>query len=79
MRIVVALALVLSASPVLAASMQAGGEQAVKASAALNFRIIIPETVHLDSQAQRRARSQAFVSRTTQAQDGRMVVTVARP
>ncbi len=79
MSLVAALALILSASPVLAESTQASGDQAVKASAALNFRIVIPETLHFDSQAQRRARSQAFISRTTQALEGRMLVTVARP
>ncbi|MGH8077023.1 MAG: hypothetical protein ACREPE_06830 [Lysobacter sp.] len=79
MRIVAALALVLLTSQVLAASTQASGEQAVKSSASLDFRIVIPETLHLNSQAVRRARSQPFISRTTQADAGRMVVTVARP
>jgi hypothetical protein len=79
MRSIALVALVLSASPVLAESTQASGTQAVKASAALDFRIVIPETLHVDSQSERRARSQAFVSRTTQALDGRVMVTVARP
>ena len=79
MRFLAALALIVVTSPVLAASMQASGEQAVKASASLDFRIVIPETLHFNSQAVRRARSQPFISRTTQADAGRMVVTVARP
>ena len=79
MRSVAVLALVLLTSPVFAASMSASGEQASKASAAVDFRIVIPETLHIDSQAIRRARSQPFISRTTQVDAGRTVVTVAKP
>lgn len=79
LRIVAALALLLSTSPLLAESMHASGDQAVKSRAGLDFRIVIPETLHIDSQAQRRAKSQPFISRTTQAEAGRMVVTVAKP
>jgi hypothetical protein len=79
MRSVAVLALVLLASPVFAASVSVNGEQASKASAAVDFRIVIPETLHIDSQVTRRARSQSFISRTTQVEAGRTVVTVARP
>ena len=79
MRIVAALALVLSMSPALAEPMRAGGEPAVRSSAALDFRIVIPETLHIDSRPERRKKSQEFISRTLQSQDGRQVLTVARP
>lgn len=79
MRIVAMLALIMATSPVLAASTQASGEQATKASAGLDFRIVIPETLHINSEAQRRARSQPVISRTTEVAAGRTVVTVARP
>lgn len=79
MRVIVVLALLLSTSPVWAESMRASGEHAVEAQAQLEFRIVIPETLHLESRAERRKKSQVFVSRTTQSQDGRVVVTVARP
>ena len=55
-----------------------GGARPV-ASAAIDFRIVIPETLHLGSQPERRRKSVAFVSRTTQSVNGRTVVTVARP
>jgi len=79
MHIVMVLALAVSTFPVSAESMRASGEQAVKAQAYLDFRIVIPETLHIDSRAERRKKSQTFVSRTIQSEDGRTVVTVARP
>lgn len=79
MRIVAVLAFGLLASPVFAASVSLNGEQASKASTAVDFRIVIPETLHIGSQSIRRARSQPFISRTTQVEAGRTVVTVARP
>lgn len=79
LRVLAVLALIVATSPVLAASTQASGEQATKASAGLDFRIVIPETLHINSEAQRRARSQPVISRTTEVAAGRTVVTVARP
>jgi len=68
----------LVASPAMAASTGAGGESR-EVSASLDFRIVIPETLHIDSMPERRRKSLAFVSRTTQTRDGLTVVTVARP
>lgn len=61
------------------ASTVAGGDQAGPVQAGGNFRIVIPETLHVGSQAERLKRSQTIVSRTTQQQEGRTLVTVARP
>lgn len=49
------------------------------ARAYVDFRIVIPETLHIDSRSERRAKSQAFVSRTRDTIGDRTVVTVARP
>ena len=48
MRSVAVLALVLLASPVFAASVSLRREQASNASAPVDFRIVIPETLHID-------------------------------
>ena len=79
MRILFALVFALASFAAPAASTTAGGESASKAQASVDFRIVIPETLHLDSQGERRKRSQSFVSRTTQLREGRTVVTVAWP
>lgn len=79
MRIALALLLTLASFAASATSTVATGDQATKVTASVDFRIVIPETLHLDSQAQRQKRSHSFVSRTTQQQDGRTLVTVARP
>ena len=47
-----------------AVSMSAGGESSGKVQASLDFRIVIPETLHVDSQGGRRKRSQPFDTRT---------------
>ncbi|MHB8911732.1 MAG: hypothetical protein ACYC42_03625 [Lysobacter sp.] len=79
MRIAIALVFALASFAASAAPTVVSGERANKAQASLDFRIVIPETLHFDSQTQRRKKSQTFVSRTTQLQDGRTLVTVARP
>lgn len=79
MRIAIALLLALASSAAWAGSTMAAGDQASKAQASLDFRIVIPETLNFDSQVERRRKSQTFVTRTTQSSDGRTVVTVARP
>lgn len=77
MQLVAITALAVSSFAVVAEPMRVGGEPTARAY--VDFRIVIPETLHIDSRAERRSRSQTFVSRTTQAEDGRTVVTVARP
>lgn len=79
MRIALAFLLALASFAASATSTVASGDQASKVQASLNFRIVIPETLHFESQAERHKRSQTFVSRTTQQQDGRTLLTVARP
>lgn len=79
MRILIVLVFALASSGASAASTSASGESANKAQASVDFRIVIPETLHMESQDERRKRSQSFVSRTTQVREGQTVVTVARP
>jgi len=83
MRHALFLALLLSTSPVWAVSEQISSPPAagspVKASAALQFRIVIPETLQLDPSRQPRGKAHVFVSRTVTVENGRSVVTVAKP
>jgi hypothetical protein len=78
-RMAIVFALGLSTAPALAGSMHASGEQALRARATLDFRIVIPETLSIGPRATQHVRPQPHVSRTTQSQDGRIVVTIARP
>lgn len=75
---VLVLALVTSA-PALAAQARGSGEAGVRASAALDFRIVIPETVRFVRNEEQRDRTRQFTSRTVEVVDGRRVTTVARP
>jgi hypothetical protein len=83
MRTALLLAMLLAACPAFAMSAQksAGptGSQPVKASAVLEFRIVIPETLQLDPPTFPRRRGNVFVSRTVTLEAGRSVVTVAKP
>ena len=83
MRTALLLAMLLAAFPAFAMSAQksAGpsGTQPVKASAVLQFRIVIPETLQLDPPPLPRHRANVFVSRTVTLEAGRSVVTVAKP
>jgi len=78
LRFLVPLMLILSA-PVCAGTVHATGEQALKASTSLQFRINIPETVHIRSGTERRVSLRSFTSRSTHAEHDRIVVTVAKP
>lgn len=74
------LATLASASPaVLAATASTSGPEARSASASLDFRIVIPETVRFERGQEQRDRSRQFTSRTVEEVSGRQVVTVARP
>jgi hypothetical protein len=77
------LALLLSTSPTWAVSEQISSPPAasspVKARAALQFRIVIPETLQLDPSWQPHGKARVFVSRTVTVENGRSVVTVAKP
>lgn len=55
---------------------EAGG---TRASAALDFRIVIPETVRFVRNEEQRDRTRQYTSRTVEFVDGRRVTTVARP
>ena len=77
MYLVAIIALALSSFAAAAEPLRASGEPT--AGAYVDFRIVIPETLHIDSRAERRSRLQTFVSRTIRAENGRTVVTVARP
>jgi hypothetical protein len=50
-----------------------------RASAALDFRIVIPERVRFSQGQEQRDRTRQFTSRTVESIDGRQVTTVARP
>ena len=84
MRRAVFLALLLSTSPAwpmsAATSAPPASRSPVKASATIEFRIVIPETLQVDpSRQQPRGRARGFVSRTVTMENGRSVVTVAKP
>lgn len=83
MRQAMLLALLLSTSPVWAMSQEKSSPPApgapIRASSALQFRIVIPETLQLDPSRQPRGKSRAFVSRTMTVESGHSVVTVAKP
>jgi hypothetical protein len=79
MRFAMLLALLLPAATALAGSQHESSEQPLKAQAYLDFRIVIPETLHIRSSAERRKRVTTFVSRTTRSHENRTVVTVAQP
>jgi len=83
MRHVVFMALLLSTSPAWAMSEQKSAPPAagspIKASAALQFRIVIPETLQIDPSRQPRGKAHVFVSRTVTVENGRSIVTVAKP
>ena len=55
------------------------GVSPVRASASLQFRIVIPETLKIDPSRQPRGKARVFVSRTVTVENGRSVVTVAKP
>ena len=79
-RIAIALLLGTAAVfPAMAESANATDMQQVRPSASMDFRVVIPETVQIDSQSTRRARAQTFVSRNSSYEAGRMVLTVSRP
>jgi len=83
MRHALFLALLLSTSPVWAVSEQVSSPPAdgspAKASAVLQFRIVVPETLQLDPSRQPQGKARVFVSRTVTVENGRSVVTVAKP
>jgi len=83
MRHALFLALLLSTSPVWAVSEQVSSRPAdgspAKASAVLQFRIVVPETLQLDPSRQPQGKARVFVSRTVTVENGRSVVTVAKP
>lgn len=83
MRQAVLLALLLSTSPAWAMSQQKSAPPVagapVTASAGLEFRVVIPETLQIDPSRQPRGKARSFVSRTVTVESGRSVVTVAKP
>ena len=64
--------------PVHAESRQAQGD-ARTASASVDFRIVIPETVRFIESREQQARTRQFTSRSIERVDGREITTVARP
>lgn len=83
MRMAVLLAMLLSVSPAFAMSVEksaaATSTGQMKASAVLEFRIVIPETLQLDPPPLPRRHANDFLSRTVSLEGGRSVVTVAKP
>jgi hypothetical protein len=83
MRTALLLAMLLAACPAFAMSAQKSahpaGPQPLKASAVLEFRIVIPDTLQLEPPPLPRRRANVFVSRTVTLEAGRSVVTVAKP
>lgn len=80
MQIVAIVVLAVSSFSALAEPVRARGAPTTKqAQAYLDFRIVIPETLHIGSVSERHRKSLAFVSRTLQAEGGRTILTVARP
>lgn len=70
----------LSASPAAFAEQAlASGPDAARASASVDFRIVIPETVRFTRGEEQRGRTRQHTSRTVEVVDGQQVVTVARP
>lgn len=55
------------------------GPNANRASASVDFRIVIPETVRFVRGQEQRDRTRQYTSRTVEVVDGQQVVTVARP
>lgn len=64
-------------------SVQAAGSSAAasptRASASVNFRIVIQETLSLGQQQQKARPDSPQMTRTVSIEDGREVVTLARP
>ncbi|GHA70276.1 hypothetical protein [Cognatilysobacter bugurensis] len=78
-RWIALLTVLLLAPPIVMAQPHAPGENPSQASAAVDFRIVIPETIRFVRNQEQRERTQQYTSRTVEAVDGRQVVTVARP
>lgn len=51
----------------------------LSASATLHFRIVIPETLRIEGDVQRRSALAPRTTRTVTVEDGRQLVTIARP
>ncbi|MFC0677629.1 hypothetical protein ACFFGH_07205 [Lysobacter korlensis] len=71
--------LAISAPSVLASTTSAAETGPRQASASLDFRIVIPETVRFEQGEEQRGRTRQFTSRTVEQVSGRQVVTIARP
>lgn len=76
--VVLALALA-SSAPALAVETRAPESAAPRASAVLDFRIVIPEAVRFVRNAEQRDRTRQFTSRTVGIVDGGQLTRVARP
>lgn len=70
---------VLIGLPATAAQSRAPDGPGTRASASLDFRIVIPEAVRFTQGQEQRDRTRQFTSRTVESIDGRQVTTVARP
>lgn len=73
------LATLVFAHPALANQAYAPSAPATKASASLQFRIVIPETIQMQAHAEPGGRVRRFVTRSSELRAGRMVVTIAKP
>lgn len=70
----------LTASPAaFAEQSSASGNQPLRTSASVNFRIVIPETVRFERGQEQPGPTRHHTSRTVEVVDGQQVVTVARP
>ena len=69
----------LASAPAAAADRPTAGDSGARASAAVDFRIVIPETVRFSQGQEQRDRTRQFTSRTVESIEGRQVITVARP
>lgn len=82
MRMVLPLAFaaaLLAAPEARAAQSVVSGPAANRASAAIDFRIIVPESVRFMRGQEQRDRTRQYTSRTVEVIDGQRTMTIARP
>jgi len=74
-----AISLLAGTGSAMAEQHMASGADARSASASVDFRIVIPETLRMVEAREQRDPTRQFTSRTTEHADGREIITLARP
>lgn len=77
--LLLALTLDVSLAQASAASARTDGEQASKAQAQVDFRIVIPERLNMPSLETPPVRTRRSISRTVEQRQDRTVITVSMP